>query len=484
MLAVALTWTPGVCAQEKPGESENTPSEQAQTTPTEAEPPPKPLAGPKLLDLRWDEDFSYLDGPEGSYRSDFFDPIKNIYVNDDWRLSLGGEFRYRLESETNKGFGATEPSQDTFHVFRLLLHLDLKYRDQLRFFVQGIHAFDEERDLALRGIDENRLDLHQGFVDLRLFENDSPWTLRLGRQELQYGAQRLVSGFTWGNVRRRFDAVKLFTKSDLWDFAFWYAKRVLVERKEGDDFDKNVDFYGAYATYKAIARHGLDLYAFAIDDRGNARNPNGRRGDRDIYTLGSRFWGKTGGFDYEAEVTGQWGHWAGDTVQAWSWTVDGGYTLASCPWNTRLGAGFDWASGDGDPFDHSVGTFDQLFPLAHQYFGFLDLVGRKNITAANASVSTWPVPEKVNARLAYHVFWLTEGEDALYNAGGGAGRRDITGRAGKELGHELDVTVKWLLKPHQTVLVGWSHFFDRDFLQRTGFHQDADLLYLQYSFKF
>ena len=437
-----------------------------------------------MLDLRWDEDFSYLDGPEGSYKKDFFDPIKNIHLGDDWRLSIGGEFRFRLEAETDKAFGGTPRSQDTFQLYRYLLHLDFKYRQSLRFFVQGIQAHDEDRDLRLRGIDENRWDLHQAFVDVRVFGDETPWTLRVGRQELQYGSQRLVSGFTWGNVRRRFDAIKLFTKGDSWDLAMWYGKQVLVERKEGDDFDKNVDFYGLYTTYKGIPRHGLDLYAFAIDDRGNRTNPNGRSGDRDVYTLGSRFWGKTAGFDYEAEITGQWGHWAGDTVQAWSWTVDGGYTFASCPWKPRVGAGFDWASGDEDISDRAVGTFDQLFPLGHAYFGYLDLIGRQNITAANASVSAWPVAKKVNTRLAYHVFWLTEGEDALYNAGGGVVRRDPTGRAGKEVGHELDLTLKWLLKPHQVVLLGWSHFFDRDFIQRTGPHEDPDLFYLQYSFKF
>jgi hypothetical protein len=444
----------------------------------------QPLPGPRFLDLRWNEDFSYLDGEAGTYREDLFDPIKHIHLTDDWTLSIGGEFRYRLESETNKGFGATEPAQDTFHLFRLLLHFDAKYKDWLRVFVQGIHAFDEERDLALRGTDENRIDLHQAFVDVRLPGTASDWTVRLGRQELQYGGQRLVSGFTWGNVRRRFDAVKMFTEGEKWHLAFWYAKEVITERKEGDDFDRLVDFYGAYTTYKGMERHGLDLYAFAIDDRGNRLNPNARRGDRNIYTLGTRFWGKTNNFDYEAELSGQWGHWARDTVQAWSWALDGGYTVPDCPWKSRLGAGFDWASGDGDPFDKTVGTFTQLFPLGHQYFGFLDLVGRQNITAVNANVSAWPVPEKVKARIAYHVFWLTEGEDAVYNAGGGAGRRDVSGSSGKELGNEVDLTMQWIFNAHESVLVGWSHFFDRDFIQRTGIHKDADLLYVQYSMKF
>jgi len=444
----------------------------------------KPLPGPKYLNLRFDEDFGYLDGEKGSYKEDFFDPIKNIHIGDDWRLTLGGEFRFRMEHETNKAFGATEPPSDTFQLYRFLFHADLRYQDMFRVFVQGIQAFDEDRDLAPRGIDENQWDLQQLFFDIRLSSEGCPLTLRVGRQDLQYGAQRYVSPLDWANVRRRFDAVKLFAHGKSWDVDLWYAKPVIVQRKQRDRYDEDLDFYGAYVTYKGIPKHGLDVYAFAIDDTGNRLNPNGKRGDRSIYTLGVRFWGKTGGFDYDAGLAGQWGHWAGDTVQAWSWTIDGGYTFAGCPWKTRIGAGFDWASGDEHPFDGKVGTFDQVFPLGHKYFGFLDLIGRQNITALNFNLSAWPVAKKVKAAIAQHTFWLNDNKDALYNAGGAPGRRDPTGYSGTEVGHEMDITVVWKIDHHQAVLLGWSHFWESDFIRQTGISEDADLFYLQYAFKF
>ncbi len=453
----------------------------------EAEPPSKeaaPKKAPKYLGLRYDEDFSYLDGPEDSYGRDFFDPIKNIHFGDDWRLTLGGEFRFRMEAETNKAFGATEPAQDTFTLFRYFIHADLRYRKLFRVFAQGVAAFDEDRDLALRPIDENRWDAHQLFFDVRVLGEENPLTLRVGRQELLYGNERLVSPLEWVNVRRRFDGVKLFAHTEQWDVDFWYVKPVLVQRKQRDRYDEDVDFYGGYVTYKGIPRHGVDVYAFAIDDTGNARNPNGKRGDRNIYTLGSRFWGKTADFDYEAELAGQWGHWAGDTVQAWSWSLDGGYTFENVAWKPRLGTGFDWASGDEKPTDGKVGTFDQLFPLGHKYLGYLDLVGRQNITAWNANLSAWPVAKKVKAGLWYHVFWVTDDRDALYNAGGGVVRRDPTGAAGREVGHEVDVTLTWKIDRHSDLLIGWSHLWDSDFIIQTGSSEDADMLYVQYAYRF
>ena len=449
-------------------------------TPTEAT---KPLRGPKYLNLRFDEDFSYLDGLEGSYTSDYFDAIKNIHLGDDWRLSVGGEFRFQMQSETNKAFGATEPANDTFTLYRYMLHADLRYRNQFRVFVQGIVAHDEDRDLAPRGIDENIGDLQQFFFDWRPLGENNALTIRVGRQELQYGAQRFVSPLEWANVRRRFDAVKLFWSNETWNVDAFYAKPVPVQRRQSDQFNEDFDFYGVYATYKAIARHTLDFYFFAINNTGNPTNPNGNAGDVSRYTLGSRFKGKTGAIDYEAELAGQWGKWAGDTIQAWSLSLVSGYTFdVSC--KARLGLGFDWATGDDDPTNGTVGTFDQMFPLGHKYLGYLDLVGRQNITAANVNLSAWLVPKKVKGAMAYHTFWLSEAEDAFYNAGGSAGRRDATGGSGQELGSELDLTVVWNVDTHSNVLFGYSHFWENNFISNTGPSQDADLFYVQYQMKF
>ena len=59
-------------------------------------------ASPKYMNLRYDEDFSYLGDAAGQYEEDFWDPIKWIPVADAWHLTLGGQARLRFESETDK----------------------------------------------------------------------------------------------------------------------------------------------------------------------------------------------------------------------------------------------------------------------------------------------------------------------------------------------------------------------------------------------
>ena len=447
------------------------------------------LPGPRFNNLRFNDDFSYLDGEEESYRPDFFDPIKNIGLGGDWRVSFGGEVRARVMSETNnRGFGAIEPAQDTFLLHRVFLHADVKYRNLFRFFVQGVNAMVEDRDFAALGIDENRFDFQQIFADLRILGEDVPLTLRVGRQDLLYGNERLVSPLDWANTRRRFDGVKLFWRGDKFDVDAWYVKALPVNRRENlhrkpDEYNADHDFYGLYTTYKGIKNHGVDAYFLSQRRTDDTTNANGRAGDLSLYNLGMRFWGHTGPWDYETEWGGQWGKFAGQTIQAWMFTGEGGYTFKAVPWTPRLGVGVDYASGDDDPTDNVHQTYNQFFPLGHAHLGYLDLVARQNIFDARVELTAKPT-RKLTTRAAFHAFWLDESADALYNAGGVPVRRLLSGNTSNELGHELDLTASYKIDVHASVLLGWSHFWGGNFVTRTGPGEDADLLYFQYVYKF
>ncbi|MGI0148446.1 MAG: alginate export family protein [Thermoplasmata archaeon] len=177
------------------------------------------------------------------------------------------------------------------------------------------------------------------------------------------------------------------------------------------------------------------------------------------------------------------GGWADSDISGWNWSADGGYTFGEIPWQPRLGVGLDWASGDKNPFDRKVQTFDQLYPSGHKYFGYIDLIGRQNITDAYANVMAGSITDKVKTEMWYHVFWLDSDTDAFYNAAGAPGRRDRFGHSGTELGQELDVTVTWTVDAHSSFLVGYSHFWDGTFIRRTGPDADVDFYYAQYAFK-
>lgn len=447
--------------------------------------PARPLPGPKLLGFRFDEDYRYLDGPEGSYRPDFFDPLKNIHINDDWRLDVGGEFRVRMDAAYNLGVGTDNPIQDTYQLYRYMTHFNLHYKDSFRTFVEIASMSDEDRELPDRPGDENKFSLQQAFLDFKPLGGGAPLTVRVGRQELEYGDGRFVATPGWGNTRRRFDAVKAFWKDDDWQLDLFYAKPVSpIRRTKFDSFDEEYDLYGAYFTYSKHPALNVDAFFLAQDVTADRTNPNGRIGDMDRYTLGARLYGNTDGFDYNAYLAGQWGHWAKDRISASNFGLDGGYTWKNVTWKPRIGAGFDWSSGDRDPYDKTVETFDPVFPFGHKYLGYDDLFYRQNLQEALVSLSAWPVPDKVRAEIAYHAFWLASDQDAWYRVGGSPRRRDVTGSSGNELGDEIDVTLDWKLDIHQAVQFTYAHFFHGNYVSATGPNDDSEVFYLQYQFKF
>ena len=147
-----------------------------------------------------------------------------------------------------------------------------------------------------------------------------------------------------------------------------------------------------------------------------------------------------------------------------------------------MGVGFDFASGDDDPTDGDVGTFNQLFPLGHAFLGYIDAVGRQNIIDLHVTVGAWPVEKTIRVQADIHQFWLAEDDDALYSAGGGILRAGTGSET--DVGTEVDLTVLWNANRHTSVLAGYSHFFAGDLIDQTGPSDDIDFFYTQITFTF
>ena len=434
--------------------------------------------GTKYLNLRYDEDFSYLGGTDGSYVKDPWDSIKWIPIGDNWHLTLGGQARLRFESETDKGFGGTSPSQDAYLLQRYFLHADLKHDSGLRFFLQGKFAHANFRDKGGFASREDHADFHQLFADIPF--GSATW--RLGRQELQYGKERLISPLDWGNLRRSFEGVKIFGETLDWRWDAFAVRIVINDRANLDDADEQKDFYGLYTTWKGTKALAADFYFLLLKDNNRTENSNAKTGRRTVYTIGNRLFGKRGNWDYETEVATQFGTYAGDRIRAWMATAGGGYTFADVSWKPRFGLLYDYASGDRNPSDGTHSTFNQHFPLGHTWLGYLDRVGRQNIHALKAQLKIKP-SKKITAWADFHTFYVDQDNDALYSAGGTELRTPTRGGSHK-IGHELDLTMKYLIDKHTTALVGWAHLFPGGFIKRTGTSEAADLIYAQIEYKF
>lgn len=433
----------------------------------------------------FDFDFRYLEQP--GHDKDFFDPVKRIHLGSDWLLSFGGSFWYRYMHETDSRLNAAGINND-YHLLRTRLHADLWYQDQFRLFAEMLDARALGLDLSALAIDKNHTDMLNLFADVKLGQfMDGPAYLRVGRQELLYGSQRLISTLDWANTRRTFQGVKTFWQTPAFNLDAFWVRPMVTEPNQFDNWDKDRNFVGLWGTYKAIPGQVLDLYYLSlIDNRNvspaNITQGNVLQGDSVLHTIGARWVGDYERILYELEGMYQFGKRSHLDISAFSIASGVGYQLP-LPMNPQFWLRYDFASGDKNHRDGHSNTFNQLFPFGHYYFGYIDQIGRQNIHDFNAQFTLHPQPW-VTFLGQYHRFYLANKRDYLYNAAGAGTIRDITGQSGRHVGDEIDFTINFHLSRHQDVLLGYSKLFTGEFLKNTRPGVSPDLFYAQYNFRF
>ena len=461
---------------------------------------------PAYTPVRWNENYAYL---RTAPKTDLFDPVKYIPLGpDDWYLSLGGQYRYRYEYFNHFNFAPAGVAQDEdgFHLQRVLVHADLHLGPTFRVFAQGKSALIDHRAGGPRPIDADEVDVQQLFADVKisLGGKDSA-VLRFGRQDLLYGAQRLISPLDWTNNRRTYEGAKAALTLGATAVDLFWVRPVDVDKEELNDGDGQTSFAGVYATLGLpdVMKGGgtkLEGYFLALN-RTNARfaiNAAGPDRDEDRYTAGVRLSGAPKPFDFDVELTYQFGQFGDQNISAYSIAAEAGYTFAKVPTSPRLYLGFDLATGNDNPDgDGTFGTFNQLFPLGHAYFGYIDVIGRQNVIDLHPGLEMTllenaRLAKKVTLRTDYHLFWRENENDAVYTvaAGGGAAPagagvlRGVGGSGATFIGSEIDVLLNWQIDRHLLLYGGYSHFFAGDFLDDTGASRDIDFAYFALVYTF
>lgn len=381
---------------------------------------------------------------------------------------------------------------------------------------RGSYSFADERFAATapgRGLAERDgpMDLHQAFVFVGN-PKASPVSLKIGRQELFYGDQRLVGHLRWGNNARTFDALKLRWQNaivgvDLFTGGLVYADHHNFNRSHiGRD-----TLSGVYANWPTLAtRAAVETYLLArnvgakiaeVDFSGVAA-PFRLPAKQDLYTAGIRVRSKPGAYgpwDYGCELMHQFGNRATTAPaalpavvrgaarleqEAWAAILQAGYTWTTPAWRPRLAALYSYASGDADPADARSGTFQNLFATTHLHYGYMDLSSLQNLHDFRLSCAAKPAAH-VSLALEAHVQYLDTSADTWYNVGGvprNAGAYATRGQSNR-LGQEVDLVASWNPLPSTQIELGLSRYFRgpyiRESLADNGGAKDAKYAYLQ-----
>ena len=449
-----------------------------QATPTPASPTPAPYK-----QLRYEEDWSSLADP--SRRHEALDRIKFIPLNErgDWYLSIGGEARGKSESFRNSSFGQKQQDNVSYLLQRYMLHFDLHMGSRVRAFFQIKSNLENGRKGGRGPVDEDKLDLHQAFVDIALsFGAKRTLVLRLGRQEMLFGSARLVAPRDGPNVRLSFDGLRAVVRAGAWRIDTFITKPVETNSGLFDDApDHNQTFWGAYAVrpLKLLPYGNIDLYYLGIDRKEARFDQGAARETR--HSVGMRLWGKMKAWDYNSEMIVQLGNFGHGKVRAWAAASDVGYTLRTTRFRPRLGLKADIASGDRDSTALNLQTFNTLFPRG-QYFGEIGLIGLANLVDLHPSLDLH-LTDRFMVAGDWDVFWRESVRDGIY---GNATNLLRSGRANRAryVGSQPSLGMEWAANPHITFNANYTHFFAGDFLKGKNPARNLNYLMLQMTYKF
>lgn len=438
-----------------------------------------PAAGyPKQL--RYEENYSYLADP--TKRRDFWDPIKFIPLSDskDVYLSLGGEWRERFEATDNPTYGLAGLDHDSVLTQRLMLSGDLHIGDEFRTFVQlGSHlAWGRSGFEPLT--DRDKLDLQQAFFDLNLAPTEgSTGTMRIGRQEIFLGSGRYVNAREGPNVRRSFDGARAMLRSQSVNLdAFWTRPVALEKGVFDDEWSENDAFWGLYATVPIDPDVKFDLYYYGFEKEFSAYNAGA--GDERRHTLGARIWGAKRSFDYDTEALFQFGEFENKDIRAWAISSNIGFTFQDLPLRPRIGIKLGAESGDGDPDDGRIETFNPLFPN-NGYFSEAAIGAPMNDLDVQPNI-TLQLADGLNLRFAWDSFWREQTEDAVY----GPGLMPIRGTAGggeSYVGYLVTTHLQWQPDRHLELNADYTHFEAGGAIKEAG-GKDIDFMMFSAAYRF
>lgn len=401
---------------------------------------------------RWAEDYSFLRDP--SKRTDPLDSLRYIPFGESNWVTFGGEARYRADSHQQPFFGLRGRDSNSYLQQRLQLHADLHLLDdRFRIFTQ-LQDTRSWHKAFFSPNDQSDTELQQFFVDWNLqMPAGYKLTTRVGRQELVYGNQVLISDRDAPNLRFNLDGVKLMLKTPGGYKIDAFALRPVAYglKSFDDESSDDIVFAGLYSTFNFSKPWNLDVYALDLET--DNRSLAGLTGDEKRYTAGTRIFGKAQGFDWTWDIAGQFGHLDDANLRAWAVAGTSGYTF-DMPGQPRIGLRTDIASGDKKRADNHVETFDPLYGK-NGYYGEAGVTTLSNLIVVGPQVAFSPTPT-VRIEPAIYGLWKQQAEDGVYFTGMGLAP-GTTQTDSKHVGTIYKTTVRWLATRNLTVDFDWEY---------------------------
>ena len=433
---------------------------------------------------------SFLNGPAyrtftstAPYDLPDFRPASDLDEHLPAWISFGVEERLRYEGYHDSGF--KKNNNDSYLLLRSRYQLNIQPSSWFKLVAQTQDARPFLQKPPYGPPNENRWDLKLAYAEVG--DPEKQWyNIRVGRQLISYN-NTIIADSQWRNQGRSYDAVVTNLHFlDRFRLGIFAASVVNPLASGISHHQEGNNIYGMYgAIEKLVPDSSIEPFVLwrvqpsvAIETTAKVKT-----GKQDEKAFGFRWKGRAiKNLDYSYELIAERGSDGPNNINAYGTTFGAGYRIDRVYWHPRLFAQYDYASGDKNPNDGRHGTFDTMYPTAHDRFGITDQFGWQNIVATRAGFTIEP-RRRWTFTAQYLDFWLASATDSLYNTSGGSIVRDSTGKSGTHIGEEVDAYTWYELNRHLNVGVGVGHIFPGEFLAKTAKGPNYNYPYFAINFK-
>lgn len=339
--------------------------------------------------------------------TDYYAQLKWIRLGENGSLSLGGSYRFQTEAFVNEQFSADLEESDVWFLNRLMFHSYLRLGDKFEFFAE-LNSSTITSKQNLSPVDRDDLSMNQLFAKYRW--NDS-WSLMAGRQNLRLGSGRLVDIREGPNVRLSFDMASLDFDNGKTTLKIFYG--LPVQQRPGvfdNDFLKFTESIGGlYATQSWGNAYNFDVYA--LYKREDAKTWNLGTADDRRMSLGFRHWGEWKNWRFNNEFVYQLGDFGDQDITAWTASFNLEKPVNWFGKDLNIGLKTEVISGDNNPNDDTLNTFDALYPRG-AYFGRVARFGPSNLIDVHPYING--NIGKFSIEMDYVAFWRFSRQDGVY----------------------------------------------------------------------
>ncbi|QCW99476.1 hypothetical protein FGM00_04885 [Aggregatimonas sangjinii] len=412
---------------------------------------PKPFAYGVLSQY---DDFSFLRNVQNR---NTYDKIKFIPFGENGSLSFGGSYRTQFEYFNDQDF--IEGATDSWVLGRLMLHADVRH-DNWQFFAQLNSSSIVSKENP-SPVDRDELAFNQLFLKY----DDDNWVFKVGRENLSYGSSRIISFREGPNVRRYFDGVNVIRRLDKIKLEAFYYQIVGTNpfAFDNDVLDGDEYIFGTYNTFSNSSRNqNLDIYYLKFG-KDEVRYQQGTA-EENRHSLGLRYFGNIHSkLSFNTEFLYQFGEFGETDISAWTASVNLAYKMALGSGNLTFDLKSEIISGDDNPMDNELNTFNALYPRG-AYFGRIAQFGPANLIDVHPSLTY--STNKWTFFTDYVAFWRESTDDGIYGAGLNLSYEDLNDE--QFIAHQVGAALSYNFSASLSFGMESNYLIRGDFIEASG----------------